>query len=329
MDNLHKKTVKITFLDFWPGFDYKSMNFYRILCEKFDVIVVGNHSDADYVFFSCFGSSHWDVEEKCIKIFLTAENITPDFNVCDYAIGFDWLDFGDRYLRFSNFYSPFYRKEIADLIEHRTLHNIPSKSEFCSFVVSNGYAAEFRVKLFEELCNYKKVNSGGRYLNNIGGPIEDKLSFEQKHKFSICCENSSHSGYTTEKLYQAFAARTIPIYWGDPNVERVFNPDSFINCNKYDCIEDIVNTIKNIDNDDALYFKMINAPVYINNEENSYDFQLDRLRKFIFNIFNQNNQEARRYSRHNAHFNYTAQMRRINKISKMSIKEILIQKIFH
>lgn len=329
MNDLQKKTVKVIFLDFWSGFDYKSMNFYIILCETFNVKVVENHADADYVFYSCFGCDHWNVKEECIKIFITAENITPDFNACDYAIGFDWLDFGDRYLRFSNFYSPFYRKNIADLIEHRTEYNIPLKSEFCSFVVSNGYAAEFRVKLFEELCNYKKVNSGGRYLNNIGGPVEDKLLFEQKHKFSICCENSSHRGYTTEKLYQAFAARTIPIYWGDPDVERVFNPDSFINCNKYDCIEDIVNTIKNIDNDDALYFKMINAPVYINNEENSYDFQLDRLRKFIFNIFNQNNQEARRYSRHNAHFNYTAQMRRINKISKMSIKEILIQKIFH
>lgn len=72
--------------------------------------------------------------------------------------------------------------------------------------------------MFEALKKYKKVNSGGRYLNNIGRAVVDKIQFESRHKFSICFENSSYPGYTTEKIIEAFAAKTIPIYWGNPCV---------------------------------------------------------------------------------------------------------------
>ena len=51
----------------------------------------------------------------------------------------------------------------------------------------------------------------------MGGPVASKLDFDRSHKFSIVCENTAHSGYTTEKLVEAFAAGCIPIYWGDPD----------------------------------------------------------------------------------------------------------------
>ena len=85
--------------------------------------------------------------------------------------------------------------------------------------------------MFEELNKYKRVDSGGRYLNNIGRPegVRDKFAFQSEHKFSLTFENSAHLGYTTEKLLQGFSAGTIPIYWGDPAVENCFNPKAFIN----------------------------------------------------------------------------------------------------
>lgn len=36
-----------------------------------------------------------------IRIFYPPpENLVPDFNICDYAIGFHYLDFEDHYFRF-------------------------------------------------------------------------------------------------------------------------------------------------------------------------------------------------------------------------------------
>ena len=65
---------------------------------------------------------------------------------------------------------------------------------------------------------YKHIDSGGKYKNNIGAPVADKLAFLSEGKFNIAFENSSANGYTTEKLIEAFAAGTIPLYWGDESV---------------------------------------------------------------------------------------------------------------
>lgn len=80
---------------------------------------------------------------------------------------------------------------------------------------------------------YKKVDSGGKYKNNIGKPVENKRDFQMTHKFVIAFENTSTRGYTTEKIIGAYAAGAVPIYWGDPDVAMTFNTKSFINCNEY------------------------------------------------------------------------------------------------
>lgn len=40
---------------------------------------------------------------------ICGENITPDLNIFDYAIAFNWMIFGDRYFRL-----PFYRLYINE-----------------------------------------------------------------------------------------------------------------------------------------------------------------------------------------------------------------------
>lgn len=51
---------------------------------------------ADYVFHSV---DDLDVlKYKGVRIFVTGENISPNFQISDYALGFDQLNFGDRYI---------------------------------------------------------------------------------------------------------------------------------------------------------------------------------------------------------------------------------------
>lgn len=314
-----KKEIKIHVLDVWSGFDISIMAFYQILKEQYDVTITKTWNDADYVFFSCFGNTHWNVTADKIKIFFTAENITPDFNTCDYAIGFDWLDFGDRYLRLSNYYSVYKPRYVLD----REI----KKDAFCSFVVSNSHATEYRVRLFNELCKYKKVDSGGRHLNNIGGPIQNKLEFDSSHKFSICCENSSHPGYTTEKLYQAFEAGCIPIYWGDPVVGRVFNTKAFVYANEYKSIDDVVKRIIEIDSNQDVYNRMLNEPTFINPDEETSLTQHNRLRTFLFNIFDQDLCLAYRYNRHHTDFNYTLIKSELAGLQNRSLRYLILEGI--
>ena len=45
------------------------------------------------------------------------------------------------------------------------------------------------------------------------------------HRYHICIENTSSKNYFTEKIIDCFLFRTIPIYWGCPNIGDYFNRD--------------------------------------------------------------------------------------------------------
>lgn len=49
--------------------------------------------------------------------------------------------------------------------------------------------------------------------------------------FSIAPENSRHNGYYSEKLVDCFVAKTIPLYWGAPDIGKHFNEDGVISFN--------------------------------------------------------------------------------------------------
>ena len=235
-----------------------------------------------------------------MKIFFTGENICPDFNLYDYAVGFEYLDFGDRYLRWPLYYA--YGQELWDAFMSKHLNpqeKLAKKTEFCSFVYSNKMGDFIREKFFQELSKYKKVNSGGRYMNNIGVSegVQNKIEFESRHKFSIAFENSSHPGYTTEKLIQAFAANTVPIYWGDPRVVEVFNPESFIFVNDFESLDAVVNRVKEIDENDELYLKYLGTPALLDPEKFDRKVQIKQLGNFFRHIFSQEKEKAFRRNR--------------------------------
>lgn len=286
---------KIKFIDFWPHFNHEKNWFTRILRKYYDVEIT---DDADYVFFSCFDETHWDVPDKCIKIYFTGENVVPDFNACDYGVGFEWMEYEDRYIRIPLYYT--YPDDI--LFGMANKHIIPDnfdlakeKPEFCSFVISNE-KNKLRNNAFHAISQYKRVNSGGRTLNNIGGPVSDKLAFNKKHKFTICFENAAHSGYTTEKIADAFAARTVPIYWGDPTINKVFNIKAFINASDFENLDALVEYVKMIDSDDDLYMSILRQPALLGGIESLHQ-DIAKYESWLINIFDQPIHQAYRRAR--------------------------------
>ena len=277
------KTICFGFDDFAADFDPNNNDFAYALQKHFDAKIGG--TKPDYIFYSNFGYLH--TKYDCVKIFFTGECVTPNFDLCDYAIGFDNIRFGDRYFRFPLYKLFQYRKDLERAVE---LDRSSIKKEgFCSFVVSNDSGMAERKRMFELLNTYKSVASGGRYLNNVGGPVKDKIEFQSHYKFCLCFENSSHPGYTTEKIVQAFASGAVPIYYGNPEIAQEFNPKAFINCHDFDSLEDALKRVIEIDNDEALYTQMLKEPI-------SHDDLLDNsaLENFLLHIFSQDPKQARR-----------------------------------
>jgi hypothetical protein len=310
------KTIKIKFVGFWNEFDDNN-NFIINLLKKHYAVELSD--EPEYVFSSCFSDEYLDYE--CVRIFYTGENLVPDFNAFDYAIGYEYLDYGDRYMRYTDYAIPEEYGTDCSLMRHKhelAAEQAGQKSEFCSFVVSkgNGHVAKERESFFKMLSDYKKVNSGGRFLNNIGQPegVKDKLEFQKRHKFAIAFENSSHPGYSTEKIVQAFAAGCIPIYWGDPLISRDFNEASFVNCHQYKDFQSVVEAIRQIDHDPVLYERMLAEPALVDPD---FVGKLNRrLETFLCHIIDQPIETAYRRDRvgyNQAHVERLQRRRRFQK----------------
>ena len=61
---------------------------------------------------------------------------------------------------------------------------------------------------------------------------QEILNLFQQYKFVFICENSISEGYITEKIFNCYFSRTIPIYYGSNKISYYFNANSFINLNQ-------------------------------------------------------------------------------------------------
>lgn len=58
--------------------------------------------------------------------------------------------------------------------------------------------------------------------------VENKSEALFDYAFSVVIENVSIPGYFTEKLIDCMLSRTVPVYWGDPKINRIFEKDGIL-----------------------------------------------------------------------------------------------------
>lgn len=83
-------------------------------------------------------------------------------------------------------------------------------------------------------------------------------------------ENDYIKGLITEKFIISICAGCIPIYLGDPEITKIFNPKRFIHIRDYMNFEDCIDYVLKVDSDPSLYNSIIMEPVfqpYINKKE--------------------------------------------------------------
>ncbi|MGL2915322.1 glycosyltransferase family 10 domain-containing protein, partial [Helicobacter pylori] len=242
---------------------------------------------ADLVFGSPIGSARKILSYKNTKrVFYTGENEVPNFNLFDYAIGFDELDFNDRYLRMPLYYAYLhYKAEIvndttspyklkADSLytlkkpSHKFKENHPHlcalinneidplKRGFASFVASNPNAP-IRNAFYDALNSIEPVTGGGSVKNTLGYNVKNKNEFLSQYKFNLCFENTQGYGYVTEKIIDAYFSHTIPIYWGSPSVAKDFNPKSFVNVHDFNNFDEAIDYVRYLHTHKNAYLDML------------------------------------------------------------------------
>ena len=278
-----KRTIRIDFCDLGFNHAKREQFLYRLLSERYDLELC---DQPDFLIYNVFGSTHRQFTG--VRIFFTGEPARPDFRACDYSISCAAVD-DPRHLQLP-FYVAYGPPEPLIKEPAEAGRILAAKTRFCSFVVSghNRRKNRNRLEFFEKLSRYKRVDSGGRFVNNIGGPIPGgsagKIAFLRDYKFNIAFENAALPGYTTEKLYEAMVARCLPIYWGDPLIAQSFNPRSFLNQADYPSAEALIERIIALDRDDALYLEYARQPYFHDNRPNAF-FRRERILDFFERIF--------------------------------------------
>jgi hypothetical protein len=211
---------------------------------------------------------------------------------CDWAFSFDHLKH-PRHFRLPNYVRV---GAGVNLIKRdvKPMRILQKKKRFCAFIYYN-LNGQVRNLFFDLLSKYKRVDAPGRCRRNIPGfdnrpnmrgkgRYESKVRFLRNYKFAIAFENASYPGYTTEKLFHAMLANTIPIYWGNPVVHRDFNTKSFINYHDFKSIDKVIRRVIELDKDDGYYAKYMRQPWYPNNKLTPY-VNPDRILKRFGQIF--------------------------------------------
>ena len=294
------KNIKIWFTDLNPNLDFRNSIEYKYLQSRFSLTL--DSESPDYVVSGVFGTDHLRYDNS-VKILISQENISPDFNLFDYAITSDYLILGDRHLRL-----PYWAlRHLADNgVEPTVRKPLPSDKEalerkFCNFVYSNSSnycAMPMRNELFDICSIYRHIDAGGTCRNNMGGKkVADKMEFISQYKFTIACENSIKPGYSTEKIIDPLIANSIPIYLGDPLIANEFNPKAFVNVADFQNQEDLLQRLKLLDTNPDLYLEILHQPIFTGDTDLRTS-HIQNAREFLDSIFQRPLIDAKRRCRY-------------------------------
>tara|TARA_B100000902_G_scaffold399589_1_gene471211 strand:- start:4226 stop:5119 length:894 start_codon:yes stop_codon:yes gene_type:complete len=259
--------IKIAYVNYWND-PYNDKYLSMFIKHNFncDIINVNCHDNPDILIASVCGNINIidSINAKC-KIFYYGENLDryPPYNNIellkskfDIIAGFKYTNKKEKIFRFPlwliyfSFYNFKNEDNIIKYIENKYYENVKKNKTMFATLISRHDRGGQRKLIYNILSNYGNIYCSGNFNNNTNklGPTQnEKINYISKSIYNICPENSIYEGYTTEKIFQAFEAGTIPLYWGHDLPEKeILNKNKYCFCNIEDNnilkqqIEDVV-----------------------------------------------------------------------------------------
>ena len=136
-------------------------------------------------------------------------------------------------------------------------------------------SAEKRNIVYKKLNKYKKVDN----INCPMGTI-NKLNIFKDYKFSFSFMNhfwkqvsdptlkywehlnsefAKRAGLIDEKIFDSYIANTVPLFYGNEDIDKYLNKNSFLNWHDFNDDEKFIDKIIELDNNDNLYLEYLNS----------------------------------------------------------------------
>lgn len=121
--------------------------------------------------------------------------------------------------------------QIADPLALRT-----EKTRHLSVIASAKRDLEGHRLRHQIIALLRERNLSADILGRGYAPFERKEDGLAPYRYSIVIENVREASYFTEKLVDALLCRSVPLYWGAPDIGRYFHTEGMILCSSADDI---------------------------------------------------------------------------------------------
>jgi|TARA_R110000787_G_scaffold21022_2_gene62461 hypothetical protein len=187
-------------------------NFSAILTWNEEILNVCDNS----VLFTC------NYQQDSLEFYKTFENKEKTFEV-SFLSGVKDISEGHKFRR--------------SLISLKDQINIPKKW----FEILDDFDLENNVRPgYKEYS--KDISHLPSYLKANPQVYGKRICFEDS-MFHVCVENVKHNNWYTEKIGEAFCTKTVPIYWGCPNIGDYYDSRGIITFNTSEELLDIINNL--------------------------------------------------------------------------------------
>lgn len=280
LSNDKKQILKLKFgTNFYIGekdkkdrFHFQSENQFieYFLPNKYDYVIVNSNEKSDITIWDIHLDDNSKLSDDEINIMISIENV-PYWNMYNHYKKYDnynddkihiymynhidKLEKTNKYLSIPliHNYINYYKNNINLIPSEITLFQ---NKKFCLMInksklnpqISETVTALESVGKVDSLSQYPELTDKSCYHS-----IE-LLNVFNKYKFIVCFENSYANGYITEKIFNCFYAKTIPIYKGSEKISDYINQNSFI-----DARSNFIEEVNKIKDDENLYNNYINS----------------------------------------------------------------------
>ncbi len=255
---------------------FSNKNSNILLCQEPPTVIPFNYMKVFHIFFSKVYTWNDDLVDnrKYFKMRLPRRSVGINTN----AKGFK----DKKFLTLINTNkSPFYpfvllssfgkelyseRIKAIDFFEK----NIPDNF----YLYGRGWNKPKKYNIKEKLFGFKKYKS-------YKGEVDDKIELLSNFKYSICFENLTNvNGYITEKIFDCFKAKCVPIYWGASNIEKYIPKDCYIDFRNFKDYNQLLTFLSSITEEQySQYIK--NIEKLLNDEKFTYSWFEEGYANFI------------------------------------------------
>jgi len=106
-----------------------------------------------------------------------------------------------------------------------------------------------------DLFGYGWNNEGDYKFKSYKGPVQHKWDVLPGYRYVLCYENVvGFPGYISEKIFDAIRCKTVPIYWGDLEIDKYVPDKVLIDRSKFSCDEELADYLASLSIEEYQYY---------------------------------------------------------------------------